>query len=406
MRKMLVVVAVLGAAAIAVSQAYALPCSSSLFMIHSGTSFNCKDGSEVAAFAFAVDSPRINTGLENIACEGSGAGGGSCTSFGGALGDGNVEINADWGNPAINGCPGGVPNRRIVVVVQANDGSGLIASVSGLSVELFGGYIIDLAHTGDGANQLFCDASAGKPVSVSVSGTTLLLTFVPPVIHTDCDPGTGGVAFGSCDGFVPTIALGNLYTSVQKCGTRPDINWTRTCTNAPNTCTADTECASPSPAGVCAPALWTNRGPIPADGRVTIDFTNIKPTTTGDCLFVGASAVVSTVETPSLTGFVQVAGTDPNLAGPVPLDVTAKMEQGKVRVSWRVEHEIGLAGFEVRTTTKKGDVMVSGGLIAADGRRSYSVLIDRSKIAPGKTVTVVSKMGDNVTEYRSAPVNF
>src|SRR5262245_34567453 len=115
----------------AAGQAHAA-CGSSSPLVHQISYFQCVDNSEVAAFAYQASNAAVNTGTEKIACESVGLG--SCIS-GGAMGDWQVQIQSDWGNGGIVGCPAGPPPQRVILTVQCNDGKGVVVSLSGASLD-------------------------------------------------------------------------------------------------------------------------------------------------------------------------------------------------------------------------------------------------------------------------------
>jgi len=106
------------------SQAVAY-CPVSVPMYHGFDSyFACANAQgPVSAFAYQVSNPiSVNTGFEIIATN---------------LGPNAVQISTDWANGGIVGCPvTPAGNQRVVILVQANDGKGLIVSLSGANPSL------------------------------------------------------------------------------------------------------------------------------------------------------------------------------------------------------------------------------------------------------------------------------
>lgn len=389
MRKMLVahlMVAVCGAVALFATQVYAAPCTVPAFMQHQSSSFTCRDKTEVAALAWQRDNAANHSGTEDIACEANGVD--RCIS-GGTLDDGIVTIDFNWANPLISGCPiiAGVP-QRVMVWVQCNDGMGILASVGGASVDATGGYIVDLAHkfagSGDPSTPDPVVAGNGRPTVNSATnnadGTaTLDLTFPQLPILSDCDPDSVGTAFGLCtDQIRPAAARGRVFTRIQTCGTFPNIDR----------------------------ALWTLNTVTPdATGKAVV--TAQRPTSPNDCLFVGASSIIDGTESGGITGFVPVGG--PGAPSPVALDVRAEQAGANVKIRWRTDLELGLAGFNILTESKnKGLVKLNEAMIPATGAgggKSYTESVARSKFQSGRTVIIESVLTDGTT-LKSAPAKF
>src|SRR5262249_5265562 len=101
------------------------------------------------------------------------------------------------------------------------------------------------------------------------------LGFTPPVVHSDCDPGTLGASFSACvDAFRPSASLGPVYTRLQPCGDPIDLR----------------------------KELWTSTGVVPdASGVATI---LVPPPPTGQCRLAGATAMIDGVESAAVTVFV------------------------------------------------------------------------------------------------------
>jgi hypothetical protein len=151
--------------------------------------------------------------------------------------------------------------------------------------------------------------------------------------------------------------------------------------------------------------LWTASAATPdASGNVVI--TAPKPTAPNSCLFVGATTNLNGSESAALTGFVAVGG--PGAASPVAQAVRAEQAAGKIRVRWSTDSEIGLAGFNILTESKKGTIQVNDGLIAATGnggRASYDESVPRAKFQNSRTVIIESVLNDG-TKLRSTPAKF
>lgn len=396
MQKKLVVILMICATLVVGREAYAA-CGPSTPMIHQNSYLQCADGKEVAGFAYQLSAPTAaNTGTENIICEETGSG--SCLS-GGTFGDNKVTVETDWGNTGIVGCPvvGGIP-QRVVVELQCNDGTGLVLSLSGQV-----GYLVDvvLDNNPDPVTGAFppaiADNRAGRPHLVSINGNQLVVHFdAPQKVYTDCDANSVGQAFGSCtDSFVPTTQLARVFSSVQPCGTRPDLRL----------------------------ASWTQRpealGPT-GDMTMTLAAVTQPPTCTAAdqstclCTYIGSTAAiggggVTPVEGSGLTGFISVSAGGAGAPSPVALGVRAALANGKVAIQWRTDVELGLVGFNVLADGgKKGLTKVNDSLIAARGNgggTSYSVSIERGKFQNSRTVIIESVLSDQ-TSLKSAPAKF
>jgi hypothetical protein len=175
-------------------------------MYHVQSHFSCADASGVSALAYQISDPlRVNTGTEDIACEALGP---ACFGDSGGSGDGRVTIESDWGNPGVSGCPAFPGAHRVVIVVQASDGEGLVLSLSGADPSL--GYIVEAAHPFDTATSDVAPLVCGRnrPTLISSSGNpdgtvTVNLHLTPPTVYSDCDPDTLGASLGTTcpDGF-------------------------------------------------------------------------------------------------------------------------------------------------------------------------------------------------------------
>ena len=190
-----------------------------------GTYFACDDRSPVSAFAYQISDPLFTNsgGAPILACEQYDPA--TCPSPG-VVGDGAIRVLADWGQSGFNGCTVTAtgPNR-IAIVVQAADGQGLVATLSGADPSF--GYLVEAAHPFDAAtSQVFplpCTRQGGAPqiladVPRPDGKVNLILHFTPPLVYSDCDPGTVGQAVGTCtDAFQPDVRLGRIFTSQQPC---------------------------------------------------------------------------------------------------------------------------------------------------------------------------------------------
>jgi hypothetical protein len=358
----------------------------------------CPDGTQVAGFIYAATAPTtVNTGAADVICESVGADG--CLT-GGGTGDG-VNIEGDWATTVTGGylgCFTSLANPRLIAVVQAPDGSGFLASMSGLDVGF--GYDFIVAHKIDSATfEVFpfvCGTGAGQPhiVSASAAGgsVTVSLLFDKPVVSSDCDADSYGKAlagFGFPDScaipydFTPAVA--GIYTRVQLCGTTPTI---------------DT-------------AQWTKSTATPAaDGSASLtvpqptNLADCATTNSCNCLFVGDTLTIGGQESGAITGYVQVAGD--LAASPQALAVRATQAGGKVIVSFNTSTEIGLGKINILTIDKQGTRQVAStspkGIGGAGA--SYELSVGRGDIKGGKSIVVelVSATGQSL--FKSAPVGF
>lgn len=379
MKKVFAVVLALSAATLLAPGAYAAPCGASVPMFHGLDSFFACDNSRgpVTAFAYQIASPTtINTGTEQISA---------------VLGPGMVQIQTDWGNPFIAGCPqvGGV-NTRVIISVQANDGTGVLLSLSGADPAF--GYIVEGAHTFDPVSGLAfpvpCTSRNGRPIVRVVTPTTVDIHVDPPFVQSDCDPDSVGVAAlggSTCpDGFVGTGSIGHIFTSIQACGTKPNVNRT----------------------------AWTETAiALNAAGDGSVPYT--KPDNTGKtcatdptclCFYVGTTTTAGGVEGGSIGGFIQVAGT--LAAPPTAENVRAAMDSGKVKLSWSTSNEVGLAGFRLIAVSKNKGQFEIGSLVAAKGSpSSYTAEVRMGDLKGSRSIIIRSVLTDGST-VDAAPVNF
>ncbi|HEX9426386.1 MAG TPA: PKD domain-containing protein, partial [Candidatus Polarisedimenticolia bacterium] len=258
--------------------------------------FECPDRPRVAAYAYVLGAAaEANSGTSDIVCEAFN--GVTCYGATGVAGDGVADIEADWGNPGMVGCPyasGTDSPRRIVLVAVGSDGSGLVLSMSGLTAEFQ--YSLDVAYplTPDAHHlmPLYCDARSARPLILGADAGLLTLQFSAPSVVSDCDPGSlGQVAFKAgliaqdpCgDHFAAEPEVGSIYTSLQPCGVTPDIR----------------------------KDAWTPSGIVPdGAGRASLPYT--LPADPATCLYVGGTVRIAGEESAAITGFAQV--------GPTPLD--------------------------------------------------------------------------------------
>lgn len=261
-------------AGLSISDARASCCCSTPVFHAFDSYFACTDATPVAAFSWQVTNPiLVSTDSKDIAREH-------------VLGPGTIQMGFDWGDSGFLGCPA-FPPSRIAIVVQANDGKGLIVSLSGASPDL--GYEVEAAHKVDtatgGIAPLPCGDGAGAPriLSQTSSGgmVSLALHFNVPRIYSDCDPDSVGVmlAGGTCpDNFAPLMALGRIVTLTGPCTTGPVLQLSQ----------------------------WTDTGAAPdASGNATV---TLAAPPADQCLFVGNTATIDGIESGGIIGFVVVTG--------------------------------------------------------------------------------------------------
>jgi len=252
-------------------------CPGSVPMYHGLDSyFACANShGPVSAFAYQMSNPiAVNTGTEIIATD---------------FAPDAVQIGTDWGNSGIVGCPvTPAGNQRLVVLVQANDGAGLIVSISGADPNL--GYLLEAAHRFDPVDAIVfplpCDDRHGRPSVLSRTFQTVTVHVDPPTVISDCDPdsvGMVGLGGSTCPDDFGTAAaevrIGSLYTSIQPCASRPN---TRTST-------------------------WTRRTEqLDAAGNATLSYQ--QPVNPAECLYVGTTIVLAGHESSAVAGMVALPG--------------------------------------------------------------------------------------------------
>ncbi len=241
-----------------------------------GSYFQCADSGPVAGFSYQLTNPLgVNSDGQDILDEG-------------ALGDGQVQSAFDWSSGGFVGCPVTLAGpQRIAIVVEGNDGKGLIVSLSGADPNV--GYLVEPAHKYDPvtglAKPLPCGDTAGAPAILSQSSSgglaTLAIQINPPIIYSDCDSDSLGIVAGlaTCpDHFAPSIAVGRIFTRLGDCVTAPDLRLNQ----------------------------WTDTGLLP-DGNGNATVTTQAPGK-GQCLDVGSTTFINGFESSGITGFVTVPG--------------------------------------------------------------------------------------------------
>jgi len=361
---------------------------------------NCPDGKPAIGYAYQPGAATpTNTGNLDIICEAD-TGVAPCNTMPGTnvLGDGKVAISTDWGNGGIVGCP----NGRVMIELQCSDGTGALLSLEGRCSSL--GYNPEGAYhfdSGTFAGQLDLVATGqknGRPRITSFvrSGgmDQFQLQIDPPVVQSDCSPGTfarflldGGYCPEgiTCDGDnIPNPpGRGRLYSSTQPC-TETDTR----------------------PTQRAKATGWTNH-PINPDGTAMVSL-NTPPT--GMCNFLGTTTLVGTAESDFITGFVSSSDTDPSAASPVAERVRASRKGNAVEVTFETSSELGLAGFNVYAAGKaKGEIKLNSGVISSKGvggaGASYSVSFSMGEFKGNRSVIVESVMTDGTT-LRAPKVDF
>jgi len=303
--------------------------------------------------------------------------GGLCQPEAGVPGDGNVTVSFDWGGPEqTNGaaCPNaaGVPGvGRNVIQVVANDGSQVLITV-GYSVD-FGGYILEMAHPGDGFAPITCSHQNGLTIvsiTPGLQGSTVCVVQTAPPIHSDCDAGTGGTAFGNtCQGgtaTTPSVAPWSLYTLSGPCGLTPNL----------------------------LRSGWQPLPTTPGPNGSKCGVINTAPFNV--CSFIGGSSIIQGVETGALTGYLQMPCL---LAGCAAVDKVqikkAEVLQGRLRVDFSTENEATIVGFNVYA----GGTKLNAGFIQANGTGSndYSFEVGRGALKSERSITVEAVKSDGAT---------
>lgn len=249
-----------------------------------GSYFVCQDSGSYGGYAYLLEDPtEANSGTADLVCEAFDVP--ACLSpIAGAAGDRVMDIESTWSNQGFIGCPIGPDGlgRRIVLTVAAGNergGESIVVSLSGADYNIY--YMVEAAHLydrdADETQPLFCAAS----VRVRHTAPGLLVPqFLPPSIHTDCDPGTAGDFLHVCGSnpYLPVLGLGPLYTKVQRCADPVDL---RTST-------------------------WLPTGLAPdASGVVTLMAE--APADPADCRLLGVPWIFDGQESPAINAFVSGA---------------------------------------------------------------------------------------------------
>jgi hypothetical protein len=253
-------------------------------MYHALSFVSCADVSNVSALAYQLSDPvQVNTGSEDIACETLGP---ACFGDSGVSGDGRVTIESDWGNPAVSGCPALPDARRVVIVLQASDGEGLVLSLSGADPSL--GYIVEAAHPLDPATSdvapLVCGRNRPTLISSIDNGpagtVTVNLLVRPPVVYSDCDPDTLGAALGTTcpDGFRADPSAARIVLKDDFCGQAVDLRR----------------------------GTWGDSGVLPdAGGNVSL---TLPRAPASQCVSIGYTANIGGMESGAVVGYLRLFG--------------------------------------------------------------------------------------------------
>ena len=259
-------------------------CPFSIPMYHIQTYWSCADTFAASALAYQISDPlRVNTGTEDIACE---AAGGACFGDSGAMGDGRVTIETDWGNPGVSGCPALQEPNRVVIVLQASDGEGMVVSLSGADPSL--GYLVELAHPSDPGTGYAAPLTCGRnrPTLISAidngsAGTvTVNLHLTPPAVYSDCDPDSFAAALGmTCpDGFRADPSVARIVLNEDSCGQPVDLRRT----------------------------AWGDAAVLPdAGGNVSLTLPR-RPS--NECVSIGYTANIGGAESGAVVGSLRLAG--------------------------------------------------------------------------------------------------
>jgi hypothetical protein len=377
------------AAAVVVAAAMPSPtfatCATAQFLQHSLVTFQgCPDATPVAGYAYVLgNDATMNTVGATLACS---VGTDSTNQFipcqpdAGTAGDGFVTIQYDWGGasntPSGALCPnttGDINQGRNVVQVVANDGSSVIVSVG---FEPFGGtFYVDAAHP-DAALPLFCSNNNGLGIqshTSSLQADTFCVNQTTPPFFTDCDPGSGGLLYGTCAAGTPppAIAPGTLYTRTGACNSLPDAR----------------------------KSAWTPLSIVAGPGGSKC-VTVTRPSVQTDCAFIGGTSTIGGIETSAMTGSFRVQGL--GAASDKVAIKKAELLQGKLRVDFGTENETAIVGFNVYAGSSK----LNSGLIQAKGTGSndYSFEVGRGALKNERSVTVEAVKSDG-TSVRSSSVS-
>ncbi|HKN46947.1 MAG TPA: hypothetical protein VJ144_03145, partial [Candidatus Polarisedimenticolia bacterium] len=109
-----------------------------------------------------------------------------------------------------------------------------------------------------------------------------------------------------------------------------------------------------------------------------------------------------------LSGFVQVSGNPALAASPKAENVSAKLSNGKVNITWTSSTELGLAAYKVLTVAKGSKGQLELATLSPNGNGGgshYSVSLGLGDFKGGRMAIVRAVMTDGTT-IDAAPVNF
>jgi len=348
---------------------------------------SCPDAQPVTGFVYAQSSPgTINSGTQSAAfvCEVAGVVNGIsqvCQPEAGGAGDGNVTVFYDFGigNPGAVGCPNPAQDINgsfpVTVQILCNDGASALLTV-GYSQDLLQ-YLLELAAPADGVTPIHAGFENGPALTQFGAGPTpsadnVCVNVPAPTVHSDCDAGSGGEGY-SCPnpGARTPVGRGRLYTREAACGSSPD----------PRTASG-----------------WVLT-PVQPDTNGNACNLITRPTTAGNCAFLGATSMLGTTETNAMTGWLQIAG--PTASNDKVKIDNAAFAQGKLIVAFSTTNETSIVGFNVYSGANK----LNGSLITAKGAgsNSYSFEVGRGALKGGKSV-LVEAVKSNGSVEKTAPV--
>jgi len=348
----------------------------------------CADANPVSGYIYLLSSPAtVNSGTQGSGNPGFVCNQGgvlnnilqTCQDAAGTAGDGNVTVFYDFGvgNPGAVGCPNptaaGTGVQPLGIQVLCNDGASIFMTLG--FDEAVSQYLMEYAMPADGspvqAGYQNGPAITSVGAGPSPSASTVCVHVPPPTVRSDCEAGTLGEGYTCPDPSArPLITAGQLYIREAVCGSTPD----------PRTASGWVPTAVP---------------------LVNGDACNVitQPTIPGNCAFLGATALVGGIETPALTGWLQVQNAA--AAGDKVKIDKAGFAQGKLLVDFSTTNETSIVGFNVYS----GATKLNGNLITAKGAGSnaYSFEVGRGALKGGKSV-LVEAVKSNGSVEKTAPV--
>jgi hypothetical protein len=338
----------------------------------------------VVMYSYLITDPTINSAGLGGMCFDANRNNGisqSCsTAPVGVANDGFVAVQFDWQAPGTNGCPSttlGDGDNPVAISVVASNGRSAFITVGTSTTTA--GYVVDMAFPFDGvggALPIQCSAQSGVNYVSGSSGGPICVNAPAPQIWSDCDPSSlaaayaaAGQAGGACQSAAnkPVASRGKLYSKEGACKSAPDLRvaaggWTPLAA-APDAVTGNA--CNPVP----APALNTN------------------------CMYVGTTTALGGVESPSITGLIQIPGFGA-AADKVKIN-NATLDQGKLNVAYSTENEMTIVGFNVYA----GGTKLNASLISANGSgsNSYTFSVGRGAVKNNRTVKVEAVLSTGAT---------